>query len=242
MGSALLTTYNGENVLEVKNSSIFRQLPTQCDGWSKLRIGVRFKIRCSHMVSGDIALRGPRFFIGLSHGDSFGFNDRTETEHCFGVWSLADAFSWAIYEGSGVPAWFLGYWYTAKKVGATVTTGASYHNTLVTIPTDAGTMMGTVLIEIIKAAPNMTAITLGRLHSSANRTTPSKKFETAGVSFKNVQGLGKLYDTGLWSSGAADTTIAVDEANDGVLDHFHLSWCHEHSSLLISDIFVRKFV
>lgn len=245
MGSATFTTHASRSVIELRNTSLFYPFPDQCKSWSKLRLTVFGQFDWDYTNDANRPeIWGSRFFVGLSCGKK-GFNDDSPA-HCLGVWgtgsALASPSTWSRYTTSGHPYVYQGYFWTAKKVGSTVTTGTASQNTIAMMPTDeSATTLQVIALDFIKSGATTYVCTTGRTAAGASRASSNGYYEVAMLPFDSTEIHGLPFESLAWAVKDAESGIAVDEATDGVFDHVHISWSHQAYPYYLAGVGIRKY-
>lgn len=237
--ATFVTTGEGRTAIRFTQGNLFIPLPAAiAASWDTIRIGVLIS---ANQVDAALPYMSswPRFFVGLSSGQS-GYHD-DDTTHCVGFMighSIAKL--WSI---AGPPYCYQPYTTTVKKIGTTETLGGGSYQNLLSLHIQgslgpSAETWTTVLIEIDKGSPNYTVAT--RMRQNAG-TTSDNRFGIDVVAPMCAEGKQVAEFTVQQPSwGTTNGTLAVDEAGDGTLDHLHISWDRLMFPIYIDGIAVRK--
>lgn len=193
-------------------------------GWTKLRFGVRL----SMTDSGANVTSTPRLAIGLCSGNTNLFLDATTTHFLGFIWNAA---TWtrqvgppvSYYPGAGAVC-------LAKRIGTTNTiVGTPGENPLIYDATTAN--RNAVYCDITKGSPNFTGKLFIRTVAAASDVDLNTFLTQSELASPTITNHSVL--TGV-------STIAIDEAANGTLDHVCVAWDRSTPQIEISDLVVVK--
>jgi hypothetical protein len=215
-------------------SSIYRPLPPQTSGWTKLRITalVQFNSNYTQLVSGS-----PRLFIGLSSGTAYGYNDRGTT-HVVGGSIVHTPVSGGAYPYTNAAIdYYLTYMFAMMKVGDTLTAGGGTYQGSIVFQEAVTDNYSLFLMEIAKGAPNWS---ISSRHRTGLTNIENTYFDMYTTQFFAGGNVAEFPDDNA-SFQTGNGTLAVDEGTNGTLDHLHVSFSHQFSTMDLVGIAVRKF-
>lgn len=194
-------------------------------GWTTLRVGLRLHMR---NIGTDIT-GTPRFAFGLCSGTSNIFGDASVTHF---VGALSSAASWTY--GTGTPNYYYdpSQMVPAKKVGSTLTTGATFGQSVFAASAAVGgsERRAMMFVDITTGSPNYTL----KLWASGTATIPDQSNATFLAQMENNPPSLANY------TYSAGKTIAVNEGTDGTLNAINVSWDRTTPVIEICDIAVAR--
>lgn len=202
------------------------------DDWNTIRIGMLITCHASAAVAGT-----PRFAFGVCAG-TLGYGAVTGTPHVLGI--RTENTSWSFTANSGnsyvspnstSPKFF-------TRVGSTFTTtaGVSGGFSLISAKADFS-FRSPVFIEIQKGTPNYTLYHGG----ASNAFSAAQDYsEATFLSMMETSTLAGIVSIDNKMAASAGTTIAVDEATNGILDHIFVFWDRSTPVMSIGAIAHRR--
>lgn len=229
--SQSLVTYGSDRRLVLSNGEAIRA-PIYLDDWNTIRIGMLITCHASAAVAGT-----PRFAFGVCAG-TLGYGAVTGTPHVLGI--RTENTSWSFTANSGnsyvspnstSPKFF-------TRVGSTFTTtaGVSGGFSLISAKADFS-FRSPVFIEIQKGTPNYTLYHGG----ASNAFSAAQDYsEATFLSMMETSTLAGIVSIDNKMAASAGTTIAVDEATNGILDHIFVFWDRSTPVMSIGAIAHRR--
>lgn len=226
MASIILRTIGGidDNRLSIGNEQAarLRQIGTN---WTTIRLGLRLSVNGSASISGT-----PRFALGLCSGTTMLLGSAS-TKHFVGVRSAVGTWTRttgppAYYSVAGSPSIR-----AIKRVGTTLTTGNEIAPCY--ISSAPASVRSVFLLNIVKGSPNYSLQCGMATTSAAGQTDVSLAQFEQMLALESISGISAIV-TGYGT--ATGTTIAVNEANDGLLDAMQILWDRSSPEIEVSDI------
>lgn len=194
--------------------------------WSSLRIGIR-----ACLTDSGLSLDGiPRLAIGVSSGITNIFGDENTTNWCGAATQSVALWTRTAAAGPSPTYYYngVGSFYPAKRVGATITYGATALNPILLAAQPADGYRKMILLDITKGAPDYTFRTLYTITAAGDVSQADflATIEETPPSFTDY-------------SQSTPRTLAVSEAA-GAFDSVNVSWDRDSAKLEISDLVIKQ--
>jgi len=228
---------NTEKGVVLRNSQIFRKI--RDNSWSKLQLGMRF-----FFIDDPAAVpsAGAILSFGLCNGSSAGIGDATP-KHCLAATTMSNlgaGVAWGRDASSGDYTLLTHTWtdlYRQRYVNGVRTSAGQWSTAAVSggayIPKGTSYIARCALLfSIERGSPNFTINIFGRNTLGTNQTLPTR-----------AQFISQIEATSpsiLSHTAGVSSTIGIDEATNGVLDHVNVWWNRSAPALFITDISVAK--
>lgn len=204
--------------------------------WNEIRIGLRYA-----MTDGAALLPGPpRLYLGMLSSPASGLTNGPLGSSC-SHWVGTVSNVGVAFARTTAPVKYEYLPFIAKKVGSTLTTGASYFSHF--ISADPGTVRSAVIVRILKGSPNFTVGFCGADLAAGVVDCSLSALKTAMVvaTFTDSdESLETSLGLGATAFSSSNTTLAVDESTNGSLDSICVAWDRFSNSIEFSEILFAK--